>query len=390
MSIPLFSIAILIFSSYYCYPSFCANDTEAPNGPYSLNVSNVTQTTTDLSWEAATDNVGVVSYDISMNGIKVLSTDGNTLSVTVTGLTPSTWYLLEIVSIDAAGNVSNGTGIEYVFTKHSSCGVFNNWIGNSSDWADDPSNWSANATANACQNVVINNGATVTIPSNESYACATLDVGLGSELNVELGSEFLVLPSQPGPFSIIGEYIDTSSNGPLSSCGYNGSPCEFTLSFLEDYSCYADFVIDASPCTYTINGDILSVDISNPIDIFGYSSLEFKIIDNNNLLQIGTADMWSLYVAPPVYIRLKNVSSVTFQTSNYNGEEYGVLAPNEVSEYKHFDSSYSYGYFSVTAENEIYEIQPIDFVGEELLDTGYYTFELSFGEFGLTYNLIKD
>ncbi|MCW5521231.1 fibronectin type III domain-containing protein, partial [Aureitalea sp. L0-47] len=40
------------------------SDTIAPSAPTNLTASNTTQTTTDLSWTASTDNVGVTGYDV--------------------------------------------------------------------------------------------------------------------------------------------------------------------------------------------------------------------------------------------------------------------------------------------------------------------------------------
>lgn len=78
-------------------------DTVAPTAP-TLVGSSITSTTLNLSWNGATDNVGVTGYDVYMNGSMI----GNTASTTylVTGLTPATTYNFTVKSKDAAGNVS--------------------------------------------------------------------------------------------------------------------------------------------------------------------------------------------------------------------------------------------------------------------------------------------
>ena len=81
----------------------CA-DTTPPTAPSGLASSNVTQTSLTLSWNAATDNVGVTGYDVYRNGIKtatVTSTSSNQ-----TGLVCGTTYSLGVVVRDAAGNSS--------------------------------------------------------------------------------------------------------------------------------------------------------------------------------------------------------------------------------------------------------------------------------------------
>ncbi len=79
-------------------------DTSAPTVPNGLNASNITETTVDLSWSLATDNVGVTGYDIYKNGTLEASTTGT--NYTVTGLDVVTSYNFYIVAKDGAGNTS--------------------------------------------------------------------------------------------------------------------------------------------------------------------------------------------------------------------------------------------------------------------------------------------
>jgi chitodextrinase/uncharacterized Ntn-hydrolase superfamily protein len=79
-------------------------DIEAPTAPTNLTASNTTTSTTDLSWTASTDNVGVTGYDV-YEGVGVIGTTAGT-SFNVTGLTPSTNYSFTLVAKDAAGNES--------------------------------------------------------------------------------------------------------------------------------------------------------------------------------------------------------------------------------------------------------------------------------------------
>ena len=80
------------------------SDTQAPSAPSNLVASNTTQTATNLSWSAATDNIGVTGYDVYRNGAVIAST--TTTSYAVTGLTASTTYSFSIKAKDAAGNTS--------------------------------------------------------------------------------------------------------------------------------------------------------------------------------------------------------------------------------------------------------------------------------------------
>jgi chitodextrinase len=79
-------------------------DTEDPTAPTNLVASNITVTTVDLNWTAASDNVGVTGYDVYQDG-NLISTVGTT-SYQVTGLSASTSYSFYIIARDAVGNSS--------------------------------------------------------------------------------------------------------------------------------------------------------------------------------------------------------------------------------------------------------------------------------------------
>lgn len=79
-------------------------DTESPSDPTSLVASNITSNSATLSWNASTDNVGVTSYTISIDGTVVGSSATTTFDVT--GLSELTGYNASVSAEDAAGNVS--------------------------------------------------------------------------------------------------------------------------------------------------------------------------------------------------------------------------------------------------------------------------------------------
>ncbi|MGG5209800.1 endonuclease [Chryseobacterium sp. MIQD13] len=79
-------------------------DTEAPTAATNLTTQNPTSNTISLSWTAATDNIGVVGYDVYVNGVLKTTVSGTT--VTVQGLSPSTTYTFYVIAKDASGNAS--------------------------------------------------------------------------------------------------------------------------------------------------------------------------------------------------------------------------------------------------------------------------------------------
>ncbi len=81
-----------------------APDTSAPSVPTGLTSPGQTDTTVDLTWSAATDDVGVARYEVFLDGAPVGTS--MTTAFTVAGLTASSSYGVEVEALDAAGNRS--------------------------------------------------------------------------------------------------------------------------------------------------------------------------------------------------------------------------------------------------------------------------------------------
>jgi exo-poly-alpha-galacturonosidase len=59
-----------------------------------------------VSWLAATDDVALKGYDVYLNGKKVATPAAPATTATLTGLTPSTTYVLTIRAVDGSGNTA--------------------------------------------------------------------------------------------------------------------------------------------------------------------------------------------------------------------------------------------------------------------------------------------
>ncbi|UGS23847.1 reprolysin-like metallopeptidase [Flavobacterium channae] len=88
-------------------------DTTAPSTP-TLSASGTTQTSTNLSWTASTDNVGVTGYNVYQGATLLTTVTGTTYNVT--GLTASTAYSFTVKAKDAAGNLSASSNTVNVTT----------------------------------------------------------------------------------------------------------------------------------------------------------------------------------------------------------------------------------------------------------------------------------
>ncbi|HSX30595.1 MAG TPA: fibronectin type III domain-containing protein [Candidatus Saccharimonadales bacterium] len=80
-------------------------DTTAPTKPTNFKGTAASATQINLSWTAATDNVGVTGYNIYRKGV-LLTTVGVVTSYQDTTVAPNTGYTYKIEAFDAAGNVS--------------------------------------------------------------------------------------------------------------------------------------------------------------------------------------------------------------------------------------------------------------------------------------------
>lgn len=104
-------------------------DTQAPTAATNLITQNPTSNTISLSWTAATDNIGVIAYDVYANGVLKTTVSGTT--ATVQGLTPSTTYTFYVIAKDASGNASpqsnsaDGTTLAGQPGGNTSCGTEN-------------------------------------------------------------------------------------------------------------------------------------------------------------------------------------------------------------------------------------------------------------------------
>ncbi len=105
-----------------------AGDTQSPTAP-TLSSTGQTDTTADLSWSGATDNVGVTGYKVFKDsGLE--ATLGNVTTYSATGLTASTTYQFTVKALDAAGNESADSNSVTVTTNSGS------GSGGASVWAE--------------------------------------------------------------------------------------------------------------------------------------------------------------------------------------------------------------------------------------------------------------
>ncbi len=79
-------------------------DTAAPTVPQNVIISNETGESFKITWDTSTDNSAVTGYDIFVDGSEIASTPETTY--TVTNLTTSTIYAVQVLAKDAVNNKS--------------------------------------------------------------------------------------------------------------------------------------------------------------------------------------------------------------------------------------------------------------------------------------------
>jgi chitodextrinase len=87
-------------------PAAVAADRSAPTRPERVSGRAAGGRVVQLSWSAARDDRGVVSYDVYQGGTKVHSVGGGQTAAVVTGLRPGTRYSFTVRARDAADNLS--------------------------------------------------------------------------------------------------------------------------------------------------------------------------------------------------------------------------------------------------------------------------------------------
>lgn len=233
------------------------SDTSAPSAPTNLTASGTTQTTTNLSWNASTDNVGVTGYDVYQGSSVIATVTATTRQVT--GLTATTSYAFSVKAKDAAGNISGfsntanvttlSNSIAYCTSKGNSTndewiekiqlGSINNTSGNNGGYAN---------FTNLSTNLIKGVSQTITITPkwrgskyNEAYS-VWIDYNQDGDFNDS--GELVYSRAKTTSTLISGSFIVPSSalNGATRmriSMKYNASPtaCEsFSYGEVEDYT----------------------------------------------------------------------------------------------------------------------------------------------------------
>ena len=83
-------------------------DTESPTAPLNLTISNSNQNSWEISWDAATDNIGVTGYNVYLDGV-LLQNNISVTQATIDSLIAYSRYSIYVTALDAEGNESSSS-----------------------------------------------------------------------------------------------------------------------------------------------------------------------------------------------------------------------------------------------------------------------------------------
>lgn len=93
-----------------------APDTTPPSAPTGLSASALASTQVQLTWQTATDNIGVTGYIVQREGATLAQVNDRTVDYIDSTVVPQTTYTYVVRAVDAAGNVSQPSNATTVST----------------------------------------------------------------------------------------------------------------------------------------------------------------------------------------------------------------------------------------------------------------------------------
>lgn len=95
-----------------------------------------------------------------------------------------------------------------------------------------------------------------------------------------------------------------------------------------------------------------------------------------------------------IFLRIENISETDFSSVKISYPESGVVysdvVSGQTSDYKKVVNAYRYGRVEVVAGNDVYLLQPFDYLEEEILGPGRYTYILNIAEGNLRLEFRQD
>ena len=270
-------------------------DVTPPSAPTNLSAANTTTTSTNLSWSASTDNVGVTGYDVYVDGTLGGSTTG--LTYALTGLTPSTSYNVYVKAKDAANNESQASNTITVTTQSLAdvqppTAPGNLAVNNITQTSADVS-WTASTdNVGVVGYDVLVNGSLVGTTVATSYALSSLSANTTYSVTVTAkdaasntnssSTNFTTLSSGGGSTVLLGSYFESGWDGWADG----GSDCSRYGGSRSWEGSYSIMLRD--------NSGVASSMTSPAINLSGYSQVDVEFYFYANSME-NNEDFWVRY-----------------------------------------------------------------------------------------------
>jgi endonuclease I len=308
-------------------------DTEAPSDPTNLIANNPTDNSIDLSWNASTDNVAVIAYDIYIDAVFAFST-ANT-NATTSGLTPDTNYCFEVNARDAAGNTSgfsnqacetttnngNNGDIDIFFSEYIEGSSNNKVLEIANFTGNNLTNMSAytlklstngnpswTTTYNFPGNAQIANGDVYVIANGSSAVCTSQYDDLNNAITSFNGNDAIGLFKNDVLIDIIGTLGDDTTFGANTTLvrkptidtpntvfdinewdAFASNTCDDLGSHTQTLSVESTKIADISFFPNPVSGNVITVNSNNDLDFEIYNLLGKKVMHgqlNNNQISV--------------------------------------------------------------------------------------------------------
>jgi chitodextrinase len=240
-------------------------DTQPPTAPTNLNATDIAASTLKLNWDAGTDNVGVVSYDIYQDNTFKFSTTYT--SCNISGLTGNTTYNFSVIAKDAAGNSSTSATTT---AKTFGAGLI---IYEPFDYTVGATNPDPDAGSNG------GNGLPATNDGGNPSATSTGIRGLWGNATVVEGLTYPGLPTK-------GNAMRTNKSGWATDM--------YAYRFMTTDPFLTYRVGDSNTGAFGKDGTVMYMSLLAQTSSTTANAFKFKISNSRNMFVVNTATHWSL------------------------------------------------------------------------------------------------
>ena len=225
-------------------------DTEAPSAVSDLRISNTVATELGFAWTAATDNVGVTDYEVTLtpqqasNTFPVTFRTNGSVTTSRRSLIPNTTYSVSVVALDAAGNVGPAAVLTartaYSLGNTLAGGLTMNWLFDSnphernfgrsfevSDRSPSTGQWYSSGRQTAADALDLSRSGQHVIESPDLDQSQSFTISMWARFERVNGTDrFVLLDGKDGSGDgiFVGVEQDTFGDGTL---WFNGSPFHF-------------------------------------------------------------------------------------------------------------------------------------------------------------------